>query len=90
MEDVAAPPSPRKEQKAARAVESQAKAATPERRLYRIGAASVIVVLVVSWEIASLLNTGEVSPGHPYIPGWSSSSGTPSSGCPITGTAASA
>ena len=70
MADVAAPPSPRKERKAAKAVESRAKAVNPERRLYRIGAASVIVVLVVSWEIASLISTGEVSPGHPFVPGW--------------------
>lgn len=43
---------------------------TPEQKLFRIGAVSVIVVMVVSWEVASLINTKEVSPGHPFVPGW--------------------
>jgi sulfonate transport system permease protein len=43
---------------------------TDERRLYRIGAVSVIVALVVLWEVASLISTSEVKPGHPFVPGW--------------------
>jgi sulfonate transport system permease protein len=41
-----------------------------EKRLYRIGAVSVIVALVVLWEVASLISTSEVKPGHPFVPGW--------------------
>jgi sulfonate transport system permease protein len=40
------------------------------RRMYRIGAISVIVVLIVGWEVASLISTSEVKPGHPFVPGW--------------------
>jgi sulfonate transport system permease protein len=40
------------------------------RRLYRIGAASVVLTLIVLWEVASLLSTSEVKPGHPFVPGW--------------------
>lgn len=42
----------------------------PGKRLYRIGAVSVIVALVLAWEVASLISTSEVKPGHPFIPGW--------------------
>jgi len=41
-----------------------------DRRLYRIGALSVVVVLAVLWEIASKVSTGEVKPGHPFVPSW--------------------
>ena len=40
------------------------------RRLYRIGAISVVVAMIVLWEVASLLSDGEVKPGHPFVPGW--------------------
>jgi sulfonate transport system permease protein len=38
--------------------------------MYRIGATSVVVALIVLWEVASLISTSEVSPGHPFVPGW--------------------
>ena len=40
------------------------------KRMYRIGAVSVVIALVLLWEIASLLSTSEVKPGHPFVPGW--------------------
>ena len=40
------------------------------RRLHRIGAAGVVLTLVVAWEVASLISTSEVKPGHPFVPGW--------------------
>jgi sulfonate transport system permease protein len=46
------------------------KAADSGKRMYRIGAASVIIALLVVWQIASMLNRSEVSPGHPFVPGW--------------------
>src|SRR4051794_36832963 len=63
MTQTVLPPAQRKQQRPAKVVDAGA-------RLYRIGAISVIVALIVLWEIASLLSTGEVKPGHPFVPGW--------------------
>lgn len=41
-----------------------------EKRLYRIGATTVVVVLIVTWQVASIINDSEVSPGRPFVPGW--------------------
>jgi sulfonate transport system permease protein len=63
MAEAAVPRGSRKERRAAKAVDSG-------KRLYRIGAISVIVALIVLWEVASLISKGEVKPGHPFVPGW--------------------
>ena len=38
--------------------------------MYRIGAVSVVVALIIVWEVASVLSKSEVKPGHPFVPGW--------------------
>jgi len=45
-------------------------AADPERRLYRIGAVTVVAVLVIGWQVAAMVSSGEVKPGHPFVPSW--------------------
>jgi sulfonate transport system permease protein len=62
---VAAPVLPRQTRREVRAA-----APGHGRRLYRVGAVTVVVALVVAWEIASLISTSEVKPGHPFVPGW--------------------
>jgi sulfonate transport system permease protein len=63
MAEGAASRIPRRERRASKVVD-------PGKRMYRIGAVSVVVALVVLWEIASILSDGEVKPGHPFVPGW--------------------